>query len=197
MDEAALERAKQRIADAAERRPDPADLHAVLERSKEQVEALAAAAAELEATLPTQVGDAVRDGLRAEVLPVGRHVAEIRGLFTQLIRRLERMEGDLLAERNARVDDLALLVDLISFGWRGADTRLARIEAMLDDALEHRDAQIAAGPSEDGRSEAGTSEAGTSEAGTANGYVEGLPAQSRQAEAIAERAGTDAPKWAA
>ena len=32
--------------------------------------------------------------------------------MNQVLRRLERLEGDLLAERHARVDDLALLVDL-------------------------------------------------------------------------------------
>jgi len=62
------------------------------------------------------------------VLPVARHIAEIRGLLNQTIRRLERIEGDLLAERHARVDDLALLVDLVSSGWRGVDARLARLE---------------------------------------------------------------------
>jgi hypothetical protein len=129
MDAQALERAKQRIADAAAGRPGPAAIDAALERSRQQVEALAAAAAELEASIPAQVGVAVRDGLRTEVLPVARHIAEIRGLLNQTIRRLERLEGDLLAERHARVDDLALLVDLVSSGWRGVDTRLARLEA--------------------------------------------------------------------
>jgi hypothetical protein len=70
----------------------------------------------------------VRDGLRVEVLPVARHIAEIRGLLNQAIRRLERLEGDLLAERHARVDDLALLVDLVTSGWRGVDARLQRLE---------------------------------------------------------------------
>jgi hypothetical protein len=128
MDELALERAKQRIAQAAAGRTDPADLEAVLERSRSQVEALAAAAAGLEASIPAQVEGAVRDGLRAEVLPAARHIAEIRGLLNQAIRRLERLEGDLAAERHARVDDLALLVDLVSSGWRGVDTRLERLE---------------------------------------------------------------------
>jgi hypothetical protein len=41
------------------------------------------------------------------------------------------VEGDLLAERHARVDDLALLVDLIASSWRGVDRRLSRIEAGL------------------------------------------------------------------
>ena len=62
------------------------------------------------------------------MLPVARHIAEIRGLLNQAIRRLERLEGELLAERHARVDDLALLVDLVSSGWKGVDARLERLE---------------------------------------------------------------------
>jgi hypothetical protein len=62
------------------------------------------------------------------VLPVARHIAEIRGLLNQAIRRLERLEGDLLAERHARIDDLALLVDLVSSGWKGVSDRLERVE---------------------------------------------------------------------
>jgi hypothetical protein len=128
MDELALERAKQRIADAAARRPEAAQLEAVLERSRTQIEELAATAAGLESSIPAQVGLAVRDGLRTEVLPVARHIAEVRGLLNQAIRRLERLEGELLAERHARIDDLALLVDLVSSGWRGVDARLERLE---------------------------------------------------------------------
>jgi hypothetical protein len=128
MDEAALERARQRIADAASGRPESALLEAALERSRDQIASLAATAADLEASLPEQVGSAVREGLRTEVLPVARQVAEIRGLLNQAIRRLERLEGEILAERHARVDDLALLVDLVSSGWRGVDGRLARLE---------------------------------------------------------------------
>jgi hypothetical protein len=128
MDEFALERAQQRIAEATARRADPGILEAVLERSRAQVEALAEAAAGLEASIPAQVGVAVRDGLRTEVLPVARHIAEVRGLLNQAIRRLERLEGEIVAERHARVDDLALLVDLVSSGWRGVDARLERLE---------------------------------------------------------------------
>ncbi len=128
MDALALERAQQRIAEAAARRPEPAVLEATLERSRRQIETLAEVAAGLEASVPAQVSVAVRDGLRTEVLPVARHIAEIRGLLNQTIRRLERIEGELLAERHARVDDLALLVDLVSSGWRGVDARLARLE---------------------------------------------------------------------
>ncbi len=128
MDELALERAKQRIADATAGRAQPAALEAVLERSRIQIEELASTAADLESSIPAQVGFAVRDGLRTEVLPVARHIAEVRGLLNQAIRRLERLEGELLAERHARVDDLALLVELVSSGWRGVDARLERLE---------------------------------------------------------------------
>ncbi len=129
MDEQALLRAKARIAEAASGRVAPAELEAAMERSRAQVEALAVAAADLEATLPERIGAAVQDGLRAEVVPVARHLAEIRGLLNQAIRRLERLEGDLLAERHARVDDLALLVDLVSSGWKGVSDRLEKLES--------------------------------------------------------------------
>jgi hypothetical protein len=104
---------------------------AALERARAQVEALAETAAQLEAVLPEKVGDAVREGLRDQVLPVARHLAEVRGLSAQLVRRLERIEGDLLSERHARVDDLALLIDLVTSGWKGVDERLARLEKTL------------------------------------------------------------------
>ena len=128
MDEKALERAKARIAEATAGRVAPAELEASLERARTQIEALAEAAAQLEGTLPEKIGAAVQDGLRAEVLPVARNLAEIRGLLNQAIRRLERLEGDLLAERHARIDDLGLLVDLVSSGWKGVSDRLERVE---------------------------------------------------------------------
>jgi hypothetical protein len=123
MDDGAMERAQERV----EQRADGAALDALLVRAREQVEALATATAALENSLPDRVADAVR----GEAQPVGRNLAEIRGLMNQLLRRLSTLEGDLLTERNARVDDLALLVDLISSGWKGVDARLGRIEAVV------------------------------------------------------------------
>jgi hypothetical protein len=131
MNPAAIERANERLRLAAEGRTEPAVMEAALERARDQVESLAETAAQLEVTLPDRVGDAVQTGLREEVLPVARHLAEVRGLSANLVRRLERIEGDLLAERHARVDDLALLIDLISSGWKGVDERLTRLERAL------------------------------------------------------------------
>ncbi len=131
MDEDALDRARERLAEAEAGRPDRAQLEAALERARAQVEALAATAAELESSLPDRVGEAVRDGVRVEARPVSRQLAEVRGLANQTIRRLERIETELLAERGSRVDDLGLLVDLIDSGWRAVDERLRRIEEAI------------------------------------------------------------------
>jgi hypothetical protein len=131
----------------------PPDIAAALDRARLQVEALAQTANELQVVLPDSVGNALRDGLREEAAPISRRLAEVKGLSNQMVRRFERLETDLLAERNARVDDLALLVDLVSSGWRGVDARLARLEAgtsvepvqngrvealAASDALEHQ-----------------------------------------------------------
>jgi hypothetical protein len=131
MDGDALQRAQERIERAVHARAAFSDVDAALDRARAQVASLAAATAELEATMPARVGDAVRDGIRGEVLPVARHIAELRGLMNGLIRRVEQIEGDLLAERHARVDDLALLVDLIAAGFHGVEQRLDRIEEKL------------------------------------------------------------------
>jgi hypothetical protein len=131
VDEEAVQRARERLAENASGRPVPSDVDAVLERARSQVEALASSAAELQGALPAQVADAVREGMRAEALPVARQLAEVRGLAQQVIRRLEGVETELTADRYSRVDDLGLLVDLVVSGWRSTEERLARIEQKL------------------------------------------------------------------
>jgi hypothetical protein len=123
MDDGAMGRAQERVG----QRADGAALDALLVRAREQVEALAAATAALQESLPAQVEETVREQAR----PMGRNLAEIRGLMNQLLRRLSTLEEDMLSERNARVDDLAVLVDLVSSGWEGVDARLGRIEAIV------------------------------------------------------------------
>ena len=131
MTDDAFERARERLKEAAEGRTNAAAVDAALERARAQVEELAQSAAQLEATLPAKIDGALQDGLREQVRPVGRNLAEIKGLTNQVSRRMERIEGDLLAERHARVDDLALLVDLISFGWKSVDERLGSLERSI------------------------------------------------------------------
>ena len=78
-----------------------------------------------------EIRNALRDGLREEAAPLSRRVAEVKGLSNNAIRRLERIESTIEAERSARVDDLALLVELLTEGWRTLNARLDRIEAAL------------------------------------------------------------------
>jgi hypothetical protein len=135
MDEQVLERARQRVAEARTDGMGQAKLDAALERARAEVMRLAQVADELESSLPKQVGIAVRDGIAREVVPVSRSLAEIRGGVNQALRRLERLEQELLAERNARIDDLAILVELVSAGWNGVDQRLRRLEEGIEGAV--------------------------------------------------------------
>ena len=132
MDQASLERARGRIENGRDGQPDQASLEAALESARSSLERFAEQAAVLEASVPERVAAAIQEGMRAEVLPVARHVAEVRGLSSQTIRRLERLQGDVVAERLAHVDDLALLVELVSSGWRAVERRLDRLERILD-----------------------------------------------------------------
>jgi hypothetical protein len=110
----------------------PPEIAAALDRARLQVEALAQTADELQVVLPDAVGSALRDGLREEAAPISRRLAEVKGLSNQMIRRLERLETDLLIERHARVDDLALLIELITAQWKGLNERLDKIERAVD-----------------------------------------------------------------
>ncbi|MDQ3875670.1 MAG: hypothetical protein M3322_09035 [Actinomycetota bacterium] len=132
MIESAIERARERLADRTG--TDAPAAEAALARARAQTEALAQVAADLGAALPERIAHAVREGVQAEAAPVGRQLAEVRGLSAQVIRRLEALEGELAAERHARVDDLEVLVDLVAAGWRALDGRLERLERSLQAA---------------------------------------------------------------
>jgi len=77
------------------------------------------------------IREALRDGLREEAAPISRRLAEVKGLSNNTIGRLERLQATIESERSARVDDLTLLVDLLTGGWRSLNERLDRIEAQL------------------------------------------------------------------
>jgi hypothetical protein len=126
-----IEWAQARLEAVKERTDRDAEIASALDRARVGIEDLAALAAKLEATLPEEIGRAVREGLHAEAAPVGKQLAEVRGLSNQTIRRLEGLAGQLETERHARVDDLAVLIDLIASGWQGVEQRLDRIEERL------------------------------------------------------------------
>jgi hypothetical protein len=81
-----------------------------------------------------EIREALKEGLREEAAPISRRLAEVKGLSNNAIRRLENIEATIESERSARVDDLALLVELLTEGWRTMNARLDRIEAALKPA---------------------------------------------------------------
>jgi hypothetical protein len=81
-----------------------------------------------------EIRTALREGLREEAAPISRRLAEVKGLSNNAIRRLESIEATIDAERTARVDVLALLVELLTEGWRAMNARLGRLEALLQAA---------------------------------------------------------------
>ncbi len=95
------------------------------------VERFRAATAELEATLPDGVGTVVYEALRVEVRPVAQHVAELGSLVERMLQRLEQVSGEMESERRERAEDVALLTELVTTGWRSVDRRLARLEQIV------------------------------------------------------------------
>ena len=78
--------------------------------------------------LPVAAGERARapagDRLRAALV----QLSSVLGELAEAVRDLRR-ETD--AERRERVDDLAVLIDLITTGWQGLDARLGRIERQV------------------------------------------------------------------
>jgi hypothetical protein len=95
------------------------------------VERFRAATAELEASLPEGVGTVVYEALRVEVRPVAQHVAELGALFERMLERLDAVSGEVGSERRERTEDVALLTELVTTGWRSVDRRLARLEQIV------------------------------------------------------------------
>ena len=91
----------------------------------------AEAAAEIESSLPAEVGTVVYEALRVEVRPVAQHVASLQSVFEELADELRHLRREVTAERRDRVDDVALQVDLLRASWQGVDRRLGRIERAL------------------------------------------------------------------
>lgn len=110
----------------------PPAVESAVERVGEELrERLARTAAELETSLPRGVGSVVYEALRVEVRPVADHVGELGAVLERVVGRLERLEAELARERQARLEDVGLLVDLLTTGWQTVDRRLGRVERIL------------------------------------------------------------------
>ena len=74
----------------------------------------------------------VLEALRVEVRPVADRVASMSALVEQVVEAWKELRSDIGSERRERMEDLELIVDLITSGWRSVDRRLGRVERMLE-----------------------------------------------------------------
>jgi hypothetical protein len=124
---------------------EPIPVQATLERTRRQLlETFAETAAELEAKLPKGVGSVVYEALRVEVRPVTTQLGQMAELVEALLEHVRQTEAEIVRERKERLDDLALVTQLIMTGWRTVDRRLGRLERMLEDrhAADRGDQQV-------------------------------------------------------
>lgn len=113
--------------------PGP-DLRTLLQRAETNVDELRGTARELAAILPTRVEAAVARALGQDEGGLGRQLGDVLGETLQNGSALDRVERDLLAERMARVDDLEIMVRLITSGVASLKSEIAvlaeRVEAL-------------------------------------------------------------------
>ena len=117
-------------ADAPGERPAMPDLRTILARAETHVDELRSTAAALEESLPARVERAVERALAAQ--PDARGADELRELLRGLSRQVEQVNRDLLSERLGRVEDLELVVDLISTGMAALRQDVATLAAAVD-----------------------------------------------------------------
>jgi hypothetical protein len=131
----AREAALRRIGELRQRslapgEPAGPDLRTLLARSERHVDELRRSASELAALLPTRVEAAVARALGEDEGGLGRRIDHVIDQNGHLSAAVERVENDLLSERMARVEDLEVLVGLVSGGLTSlrADLRAVRRE---------------------------------------------------------------------
>ncbi len=113
-----------------EERPAMPDLRTILARAETHVDELRTTAAGLEERLPVQVERAIERAFDQHA--DARRLAELSELLRGLSRQVEQVNLDLLAERLGRVEDLELIVDLISTGMSALRHDVATLAAMVE-----------------------------------------------------------------
>ncbi len=87
----------------------------------------------LESHSPGGVGSLMYEAVRVEVRPVLEQVAATGDLTDEIVRLLRERRASEHVERRERLEDLALLIDLMTTSWQNVDRRLGRIERRLEE----------------------------------------------------------------
>jgi hypothetical protein len=93
------------------------DLRTLLARAESHVDELRSTAAELSRTLPDRIESAVERVLDDH--SSSRRMGELRDLLIALSGQVNQLNRDLLSERLGRIEDLELVVELVSTGMSG------------------------------------------------------------------------------
>jgi hypothetical protein len=113
-----------------EQRTAMPDLRTILARAETHVDELRSTAAALEQTLPERVEQAVERAMSSH--SDGRRADELRELLRGLSRQVDQVNRDLLAERLGRIEDLELVVDLISTGMAALRQDVAALVSLVE-----------------------------------------------------------------
>jgi len=103
------------------------DLRTILARA--EANELRQTAAALEQSLPEAVERAIERTMDERSTP--RRLAELRELVRSLAGQMEQVNRDLLAERLGRIEDLELLVDLLSTGMASLRQDVADVSGTI------------------------------------------------------------------
>ena len=117
----------------SERPPTPLqvpDLRTLLARTESHVEELRATASALETRLPAQIERAIERSMAAH--GDDRQFDALHDALSALARQIDQVNRDLLAERLGRVEDLELVVDLISTGMAELRRDGATLAALVE-----------------------------------------------------------------
>ncbi len=106
------------------------DLRTILARAESHVDELRSTAASLEQSLPERVEQAVERAMSSH--SDGRRADELRELLRGLSRQVDQVNRDLLAERLGRIEDLELVVDLISTGMAALRQDVATLVSLVE-----------------------------------------------------------------
>ncbi len=109
--------------------PTMPDLRTILARAEANVGELRQTAAALEQSLPEAVERAIERAMDERSTP--RRLVELRELVRSLAGQMEQVNRDLLTERLGRIEDLELLVDLISTGMASLRQDMADVSGTL------------------------------------------------------------------
>ena len=119
------------------------DLRTILSRAESHVGELRATAASFERSLPEAVERAIEKAMDEHSTP--RRLSELRELIRSLSAQVEQVNRDLLAERLGRVEDLELLVDLLSTGMAAVRQDIADLAgavARVGAGVDHANAKL-------------------------------------------------------